>query len=475
MSQVVIENPIINSPFDEPTRHFRFSDEGITNEIDDGRRPSSYFVPIAKPKKKGSGQLQFDTEWTRDRIEENKLVNDIRLRIALWRKGGYVGVTPTTARLIAYWTDPNREKKLFFCQNEALETAIYIAEVAKKYGDAWIENAIREANDTSNPGLPRTAFKMATGSGKTVVMAMLIAWHALNKRANPQDARFSDTFLIVTPGITIRDRLRVLLPNDPENYYRQRDIVPAQFHEQLGQAKIIITNYHAFQLRETVAAGKITKSILANGQPNPFTETPDQMVRRVCRELGGKKNIVVLNDEAHHCYRRKPDSEDETLSGDDRAEAKNREEEARIWISGIEAVKAKIGVKAIYDLSATPFFLRGSGYPEGTLFPWVVSDFSLIDAIESGIVKVPRVPVGDNQMIAALPTYRDLWRSIRQDLPRKGRSASSEQVEPRLPKALEGALQSLYGDYEKTYEKWEQGGFDTPPVFIIVCNNTNVS
>ena len=224
MSQVIIENPIINSPFDEPTRHFKFNDEGITDEIVDGRRSSSYFVPIARPKKKGSKQLQFDTEWTQDRIEENKLVNDIRRRIALWRKGGYVGVTPTTARLIAYWTDPNREKKLFFCQNEALETAIYIAEVAKKYGDAWIENAIREGNDTSNPGLPRTAFKMATGSGKTVVMAMLIAWHTLNKRANPQDARFSDTFLIVTPGITIRDRLRVLLPNDPDNYYRQRDI-----------------------------------------------------------------------------------------------------------------------------------------------------------------------------------------------------------------------------------------------------------
>ena len=207
--------------------HFRFSDEGITDEIVDGRRISSYFVPIARPKKKGSKQLQFDTEWTQDRIEENKLVNEIRRRVALWRTGGYVGVTATTARLLAYWTDPTREKPLFFCQHEALETAIYIAEVAKKYGDAWIENAIRHANDTSNPGLPRTAFKMATGSGKTVVMAMLIAWHTLNKRANPQDVRFSDTFLIITPGITIRDRLRVLLPNDPDNYYRQLSPVSA--------------------------------------------------------------------------------------------------------------------------------------------------------------------------------------------------------------------------------------------------------
>jgi type III restriction enzyme len=336
-------------------------------------------------------------------------VNDIRRRVALWRKGGYFGGTPTTARLIAYGTDPKREKKLFFCQNEALETAIYIAEVAKKYGEAWIENAIRDANDTSNPGLPRTAFKMATGSGKTVVMAMLIAWHTLNKRANPHDARFSDTFLIVTPGITIRDRLRVLLPNDPENYYRQRDILPAQLLDRLGQAKILITNYHAFQLRETVAAGKITKSILADGQPSPFTEAPGQMVRRVCRELSTKKNIIVMNDEAHHCYRRKPDGVDEPLTGDDRIEAKSHEEEARIWISGIEAVKAKIGVKAVYDLSATPFFPRGSGYAEGKLFPWVVSDFSLIDAIEAGIVKVPRVPVVDDSMKGDQPTYRDLW------------------------------------------------------------------
>ena len=314
MSQVVIENPIINTPFEEPTRHFRFTDEGITNEIVDGRRISSYFVPIARPKKKkGAAQLLlFDTEWTQDRIEENKLVNDIRHRVAMWRKGGYVGVTPTTSRLIAYWTDPDREKKLFFCQNEALETAIYITEVARKYGDAWIENELREANDTSNPGLPRTAFKMATGSGKTVVMAMLIAWHTLNKRANPQDARFSDTFLIVTPGITIRDRLRVLLPNDPENYYRQRDIIPAQLQEQLGQAKIIITNYHAFQLREKVAAGKITKSILSDRKPDGSQVCSPKHRTRWCAASAAswatRKTSLFINDEAHHCYRRKPDA-----------------------------------------------------------------------------------------------------------------------------------------------------------------------
>ena len=224
MSQTVIENPVINSPFTEPGRHFRFTDEGITDEIIEERRSSSYFIPIARPKKKGK-QLAFDTDWTQDRIEENRFVNRVRERVRQWRLGGYVGTTATTRHLLEYWNDEERERRLFFCQIEALETAIYITEVAGKYGDVWIENTLREANDSSNPGLPRMAFKMATGSGKTVVMAMLIAWQTLNKLANPQDARFTDTFLLITPGITIRDRLRVLLPNAPENYYRQRAIV----------------------------------------------------------------------------------------------------------------------------------------------------------------------------------------------------------------------------------------------------------
>lgn len=478
MTQVVIENPVLNSPFAEPTRHFRFTDEGITDEVVEGRRISSYFIPIARPRKKGD-TLPFNTDWTQDRIEENKHVNYVRSRVNMWRQGGYVGITPTTSRLLAYWTNPEREKKLFFCQIEALETAIYITEVAKKYGDARIENALREANDTSNPGLPRVAFKMATGSGKTVVMAMLIAWQALNKLANTQDARYSDTFLLVTPGITIRDRLRVLLPNDPQNYYRQRDIVSADLLEKLQQAKFLITNFHGFQLRETVAAGKLTKAILADGNGSAFTETPDQMIRRVCRELGNKKNIIVINDEAHHCYRRKPDGETVALTGDDRKEAEKREEEARVWISGLEAIKSKIGVKTIYDLSATPFFLRGSGYPEGTLFPWVVSDFSLIDAIEAGIVKVPRVPVADDSMTGDQPTYRDLWLRIREHLPKKGRKTEAVSGEPKLPAELQGALHSLYSNYEKYYRLWEKNpeakAKGTPPVFIVVCNNTNVS
>lgn len=444
MPQAVIENPILNTPFDEPARHFRFDDEGITGQIVEGRRSSTYFVPIPQPKKKGK-QLPLDSDWLAGRMEPNKLINDIRPRVLLWRKTGWPGVTGTTRRLLDYWTNPERERRLFFCQIEALETAIYLTEVAPKGAEAWIEGGLRASNKTANPLLYRIAFKMATGSGKTVVMGMLIAWQALNKLADRGDKRFSDSFLIVTPGITIRDRLRVLLPADPDNYYRQLDLLPADLEEQLGQARIVLTNFHAFQLRETVNAGKLTKAILAQGAKSPFQETPAQMVMRVCRELGNKKHIVVLNDEAHHCYRRKPDPEpgEEALKGDERKEAAKRDQEARIWISGLEAVQRKLGLRAVYDLSATPFFLKGSGYPEGTLFPWVVSDFSLIDAIEAGIVKVPRVPVADNSLTSAQPTYRDLWTRIRDHLPKKKWGSAAITGEPHLPAELEGAIQSL--------------------------------
>ncbi len=358
--------------------------------------------------------------------------------------------------------------------------------MAAKYGAAWIQNYLTERNAEHNAGLPRIAFKMATGSGKTVVMAMLIAWQALNKLDNRQDARFSDTFLIVTPGITIRDRLRVLLPSDPGNYYRALDVLPADLRERLGQARITITNYHAFLPRERGGAARLTKSILTAesakqaGAENPFKETPDQMVRRVARDLAGRKNLVVINDEAHHCYWRKPDAETEALTAEERAEAKQREKDARVWSAGLEAVQKKLGIRAIYDLSATPFFLSGSGYPEGTLFPWVVSDFSLIDAIEAGIVKIPRVPVADNQMAGESPTYRRLWDAIRDDLPSKGPRTAVASGPPKLPAALEGALHSLYGHYRLAFERWEQHADapakgQTPPVFVVVCSNTTIS
>jgi type III restriction enzyme len=487
MTQVVIENPILNSPFEEPTRHFRFDDDGITDEVVTGRRRSEYFMPIPASRKRGGlqSELVFE-EWTQDRVEENKFINEVRERVGRWRMMGWPNVTAVTRRLLEYWTDKERERPLFFCQVEALETAIFLAEAAgKEPGGAYFQNEIRRFNEDANPGFFRLAHKMATGTGKTVLMAMLIAWQTLNKAANPQDGRFSDAFLVVCPGITIRDRLRVVLPSDPNNYFRERDLVPPELRNDLGRAKVIITNFHAFRRRETVKAAKITKEIL-NGKADAagiFTETPDQMVRRVCRELGTKRNIVVINDEAHHCYRRKPGVAEDILAGlkgDEKSEAVQREEAARVWITGLDAVAQKMGIRSFYDLSATPFFLKGSGYPEGTLFPWVVSDFSLIDAIEAGLVKIPRVPVDDDTQ-QPIPTYRNLWLRIRDDLPKKGRKAATLDPTVGLPAPLEGALHSLYSNYEKAFARWrpphlaDAPGGSTPPVFIVVCNNTTVS
>ncbi|HVS34518.1 MAG TPA: DEAD/DEAH box helicase family protein, partial [Gemmataceae bacterium] len=462
-----------------PTRYFKFDDDGITDEIVEGRRPSSYFIPIATPRKKGK-QASLESQWTQDRARENDDINFIRSRVALWRDRGRTEITPVSRNLLEYWTRPDREKKLFFCQIDALETLIYLTEGAEKFGDASILNKLQEACAAAGTTLFRLACKAATGSGKTTVMAMLVAWHTLNRRAYPNNGRFADAFLIVTPGITVRDRLRVLLPSDPGNYYQALDLVPPDDLAELGTAKIVVTNYHAFKAREGDDAARLTKAILARGKNGAFTETPAQVVRRVCRELGAKRNIVVLNDEAHHCYRSKPAEEGEKLTGDEKKEAQDREEAARLWITGLEAVKEKIGVKVVYDLSATPFYLRGSGYAEGTLFPWVVSDFSLIDAIESGIVKVPRVPVADDAMTGDFPTFRDLWYRIRDALPRKGRGTEAVSGPPQLPAQLEAALQSLYAHYRKQYEAWEKDAESradgrTPPVFIVVCNNTNVS
>ncbi|HWD99296.1 MAG TPA: DEAD/DEAH box helicase family protein [Bryobacteraceae bacterium] len=482
MPDAPIENPVINSPFEEPRRHFFSTEKGITSKIIESRRVSSYFVPVPPPRKsKSAVQLSLEMEGAPSRREENKFINDIRLAVAKWRLSRYSGTTRVTQDLLAYWQRPDRERRLFFCQIEALETAIYFAELSAKHAP-WIRADLKKANDMANPLLNRVAVKMATGSGKTVVMAMLIVWQTLNKLADPASADFTADFLIVTPGITIRDRLRVLFPNEPDNYYRALDLVPEHQRRELEKARIVITNFHAFKLHERGEASANTKELLGAKKTGAFRETRARMALRVCRGLvKSKGGILVINDEAHHCYRPKP--KDETgglkLSADERREADQSNVRAALWISGIEAVKRKFRLNAVYDLSATPFFLNGSGYKANELFPWVVSDFSLIDAIESGIVKIPRVPVSDNNLIGDQPTYRDLWLRIRDELPRKGRATEKIAEEPKLPVELEGALDSLYSNYKESYEIWQESAANlkgqTPPVFIVVCNNTNVS
>lgn len=473
MSKVTIENPVINSPFEEPQRHFKFNARGITEEIAEGRRRSEYFMPFPKPKKRSGKaqtaevQMQFELP-DRDLREANAFINSVRTQVTAWRNSGYPDVTPTTRRLLEHWNNPENEPRLYFCQREAVETAIYLNECENKQRNDSFYRQLVQANEEANPDLFRIAFKMATGSGKTVVMAMLIVYHTLNKIANPRSTLFTDAFLIVTPGVTIRDRLQVLYPEKPENDYQKMRLVPRGDYDALCQAKIVVTNYHAFLCRKKDELSKIGEKVLGDSAKN-FRETPEEMVTRVCRGLGRKKNIIVLNDEAHHCYRPKKSGK-----------SASAEDETRLWINGLEAVKAKIGVKQVYDVSATPFFLKNSGYStttpsgkklaEGVLFPWVVSDFALIDAIECGIAKVPRVPVADDTMKGD-PIYRRLWDTVRPKL-----SKIASDGEPQLPQELETALQSLYGNYEKAYGLWQKDPHGlTPPVMIVVCNNTKVS
>ena len=308
-------------------------------------------------------------------------------------------------------------------------------------------------------------------------MAMLIAWQTVNAVRRPGSKKYTRGFLVVTPGITIKDRLRVLQPNDPDNYYEGVELVPADMLDDLKRAKIVITNYHAFKLRERIELSKGGRSLLqGRGEELNTLETEGQMLQRVMPELMGMKNILAINDEGHHCYREKPGTEDvKELKGEDKEEAKKNNEAARLWISGLEMVNRKLGLSRVMDLSATPFFLRGSGYAEGTLFPWTMSDFSLMDAIECGIVKLPRVPVADNIPGGEMPKFRNLWEHIRARMPKKGRGKAKTLDPLSLPVELQTALQALYGHYEKTYKLWEEYKIRVPPCFIVVCNNTSTS
>src|SRR5258708_3533380 len=337
---------------------------------------------------------------------------------------------------------------------EAIETAIWLTEVAPqlgKTGKRFLEH-LADANNGANPELMRLALKLATGAGKTTVMAMIIAWQTINAVREEGRRRFTRGFLVVTPGLTIRDRLRVLQPNDPDSYYKDRELVPGDMLGDLDRAKIVITNYHAFKLRERIELSAGGRSLLQGrtGDELNTAETEGQMLQRVMPDLMGMKNILVLNDEAHHCYREKPqEPDDEELKGDERKEAEKNNEAARLWISGLEEVNRKLGLARVIDLSATPFFLHGSGYAEGTLFPWTMSDFSLMDAIECGIVKLPRVPVAENIPGDEMPVYRNLWENIRKDMPKKGRCKADVLDPLSLPTRLQTALEALYGHYDK--------------------------
>lgn len=443
---MLVDNPIINSPFEEPSRYWAYEDGQPV--LKDGRRPAGYYL---KPHT-GGGQTALLAE----EFVPLELVNTIRERVKAWRGKGYPGVTPITRQLLNHWNNPERERKLFFCQREAAETLIWLVEAppAEKQGIV-----IPKDNQ-----LTRYACKMATGSGKTVVMGMVIAWQVLNKLVNPQDRRFSDAVLMVCPNLTIRERLQVLLPWKPGNYYEKFNLVPCGMLERLQQGRFEITNWHLFLPKTDNGS----RSVVQRGQ-----ESDTAFCRRVLKELGNKQNILVINDEAHHAHRpaTPPDKVGEALSPEEEAELK----EATVWVEGLDKINAVRGINFCADFSATPFYIKGSGYEEGTPFPWVVSDFGLVDAIESGIVKIPRVPVDDDTG-AIIPKYFRLWECINAQLPAAERQTAHRRAKPEsVLREAEGALATLASEWKKTYDEFQKANSPVPPVLIVVCDNTDLA
>jgi type III restriction enzyme len=461
-----------------------------------------------------------------------KLVNRIRERVKAWRENNYAGVTRTTLELLQWWRREGREKRLFFAQIEAAETVIFLVEARADFRQG-VEIPRDEPSDDRKEegfaGFLRYACKMATGSGKTTVMGMLAAWSILNKVNDRGDARFSDVVLVVVPNVTIRDRCKELDPELGEaSLYRTRDLVPGHLMERLRQGKVIVTNWHVFEphsvtngeaakvvrrgrevlTTETIRIGEkndtkrgtrfLTRETLeqqiANGmlevvegdpaegvvvkvRSRRYVETDAALLKRVLdRESGGKKNILVMNDEAHHAYRvkREEPAEDEADDFGEDEEAEEFFKEATVWVDGLDRVNKGRGINFCVDLSATPYFLGRVGQQTNRPFPWVVSDFSLMDAIESGLVKIPQLAIRDTTG-AEIPGYFNIWRWILQP----GRLTPSERggkhAAPKPEAVLKWAhtpLAMLSGLWEAEWEQWKQDGEARPPVFIIVCKNT---
>jgi len=499
-----LENPILNNPYDEPRLHYATNSDGSLNyqDIREGRRIFMPDIQIVPTKQNPQPSLLELNDFAHDHSDH--LINLCRKEVGAWRKEHYPQTTRVTRELLQFWFEnPERHavKKLFFAQREAVETAIWLNEVAEKSNPGQnILNKLRKAqktvSDTPEEQLPRIAFKMATGTGKTVVMGCLMLYHYFNRQEYRNDTRFADYFLIVTPSIAIKDRLNVLFVDtknkyNREDYYYQRGLVPQSLEHRLENlnARLVITNYHQFEPKtlqgnkRSPFDGKVDsegKKIDANNK-----EDFSQVIRRVLSKFKKGSRLLILNDEAHHCYL--PKSSGETEDN----EEVDENERAAVWFRGLKEISLRYELKAIYDLSATPYYLQGSGYTPYSLFPWVVSDFGLIEAIESGLVKIPFLPESDNTQELTEAKLRDIYSHVKDELPRKGqrKKKSEAKVEgttlkeapPKLPALVKGALDQFYNHYKNYYEgqrqqhEEKQNLFSAPPVFIVVCNNTSVS
>ena len=504
---MVEENPILNNPYDEPEWHYSTN---LAGELDYSKRVKGrrVFLPVVQTvpvQQESQGDLMELNE-VAGTTYGNHLVNLLRREVAAWRQEKYPQTTRITRELLTFWfLNPERDRtqSLFYAQREAVETAIWLNEVAEKSNvGQHILRELEKAQAAVGGGenlLPRVAFKMATGTGKTVVMAALIAYHFFNRQEYRNDVRFADNFLVVTPGITIRDRLGVLRVDtrggvDAEDYYHVRYLVPHGWGDQMRELnkRLVITNYHQFEPR-TLQGNKRSPfdgKIQADGRKQEAVEDPAQVIARLLGGFRPGSRVLIINDEAHHCYL--PKADDRKAEGED-ADKENKR--ASVWINGLARVAQRFKVRSVYDLSATPYYLTGSGYDPYTLFGWVVTDFGLIEAIESGLVKIPFLPTRDDTQSIELPVLRDLYAHIREDLPKAGRKKAKAQAKaegkqlveepPQLPQVLKTALAQFYEHYEEEFKSrkhtasalgTDQLAFeDAPPVFIVVCNNTSVS
>ena len=436
MSQ--IPDLIICNPYDAPSRHWKYDRLKRRFDLVLGRRPAGFLMASTDSK-------SFDDPGV---FYELELVNKIRDRVNAWRRKNYPNVTGVTRNLLDFWKNPaKRENRLFFCQLEAIETLIWLVEAhhSEKQG-------IKIPSDGSE--FQRLCCKMATGTGKTIVMAMLIAWQVINKTTYPQDVRFSKNILVMAPGLTVKSRLQVLLPTSSDNIYDQFKIVPDPFWQKLFQGRFKIHNWHTL-IPETDPP----KSVVKLGPENNTVFSK--------RILGHDySNVIVINDEAHHAYRA-----DEKQA---KNMAKKEMERDKRWIEGLDKIHSARNIVRCFDFSATPFVPSGKSVTENTLFEWIVSDFSLNDAIESGLTKTPRIVIRDdsnrfskNYRSRFYHLYRD--EEVKPDLNRRAKPHE------KLPDLVSNAYMLLGQDWIVTKRIWDENGSKIPPVIISVCNRTETA
>jgi len=450
MAQTTIDRLIINSPYAEPERHWRYERETRTFDLAEGRRPAGYVVASGESK-------DFDDPGI---FVEIPLVNQIRPRVEVWRAAGYPGVSAITKRLLDHWRDPEEfeARRFFFCQLEAIETLIWLTEApaAERVG-------IEIPGDGG--AFARQCCKMATGSGKTIVMAMVIAWQVLNKVAALQDARFAKNVLVVAPGLTVKSRLAVLELAGADNYYEAFNIVPSAMLDKLRQGKVLIRNWHALAW-DSEEQVKKRRSVDKRG-----VKSDEAYTREVLGEMAGAHNLLVINDEAHHAWRGNWEAEGKYLRSRD---LKDSAQKATVWIGGLDRLNRSRGILTSYDFSATPFTPSGKKSSEEALFGWIVSDFGLNDAIESGLVKTPRVVVRDDAVPDA-KTYKSRLYHIYNDPDVKGDLNRRAQPEEPLPDLVLNAYLLLGYDWREAWKAWREAGLPTPPVMITVCNRTETA